>query len=481
MPFNSFDDYPMNWRPDRALLRKPYYACLADMLEEAVRTGELAVGVNLPPQRELADFLDLNPSTVMRAYALARERGLVYGVTGKGTFVAPHAKGGLTLTADGFEEGCIELGMVTGFNQCDGMVAEAVRAVAQRGYLPKLMDYSNPCGYPHHIEAGRRWLSWKGVCSEPDCVVVTSGVQNGLVVTLCALFHAGDRIAVDAYTFPNFIELAKLLGIELVPVAGDACGMRPEALDALCRSVEVRGVYLMPTCANPTTMHMPGTRREELAHVVRQRGLVVVEDDLGGTVEGLDGELGRPVAPRFIDLLPDHTIHIAETTKTLANSLRIAFLACSNRFRDRIAHAVFNLNVKTSSLDAEVIAELILSGGAARIVARKHQLMVKTNELYDRMFPELPPPSFPYPLFRWMPIELPGSSTEVEGRLRRAGVRVYHGDRFRVSGEAPGSFLRVSLSTWDAVSRLEHGLRVLRDELDTAGEASRFCTLSRLP
>lgn len=481
MPFNSFDDYPMSWRPDRAQLRKPYYACLADMLEEAVRTGELPVGVSLPPQRELADFLDLNPSTVMRAYALARERGLVYGVTGKGTFVAPHAKGDLTLTADGFDEGCIELGMVTGFNQCDGMVAEAVRAVAQRGYLSKLMDYSNPCGYPHHIEAGRRWLSWKGVRSDPACVMVTSGVQNGLVVTLCALFRAGDRIAVDAYTFPNFIELAKLLGIELIPVAGDAAGMRADALDALCRSVDVRGVYLMPTCANPTTVHMPAERREDIARVAERRDLVVIEDDLGGTVEGLDGELGRPVTPRFIDLLPDRTVHIAETTKTLANSLRIAFLACSERFKDRIAHAVFNVNVKTSSLDAEVVAELILSGGAAGIVARKRQLMVEMNELYDRIFPEAPAPSFPYPLFRWMPIDLEGSSAQIEERLRAAGVRVYHGDRFRVSGEAPGSFLRVSLSTWDAPARLGHGLRVLRRELYAAGEDSCVCAAPRLP
>ena len=116
MPFNSFDDYPMNWRPDRESLGKPYYVGLVDLLEESVRAGELPAGAALPPQRELADFLDLNPSTVARAYALARERGLVYGVTGKGTFVAPHAQSDLTITAEG-ADGLVELGMVTGFNQ----------------------------------------------------------------------------------------------------------------------------------------------------------------------------------------------------------------------------------------------------------------------------------------------------------------------------------------------------------------------------
>ena len=150
------------------------------------------------------------------------------------------------------------------------------------------MDYSNPCGFPHHLEAGRRWLAWKGLRREPDCVVVTSGVQNALVVTLCALFRAGDRIAVDAYTFANFIELAKMMGIELVPVAGDADGMRDAALDALCRAVDVRGVYLMPSCANPTTVHMPLERRRRVAAVAERHGLVIVEDDFGGTVERLE-------------------------------------------------------------------------------------------------------------------------------------------------------------------------------------------------
>lgn len=201
------------------------------------------------------------------------------------------------------------------------------RAGAQRGYLSRLMDYSNPCGFPHHLEAGRRWLAWKGLRREPDCVVVTSGVQNALVVTLCALFRAGDRIAVDAYTFANFIELAKMMGIELVPVAGDADGMRDAALDALCRAVDVRGVYLMPSCANPTTVHMPLERRRRVAAVAERHGLVIVEDDFGGTVERLDLELGRPVTPRFADLAPERTVHVAETTNTLANGLRIAFLA----------------------------------------------------------------------------------------------------------------------------------------------------------
>ena len=82
MPFNSFDDYPMSWRPGRAELYAPIYQSLADLLEQDIHSGALPAGTKLPPQRELADFLDLNPSTVTKAYKLCEVRGLVHAVVG---------------------------------------------------------------------------------------------------------------------------------------------------------------------------------------------------------------------------------------------------------------------------------------------------------------------------------------------------------------------------------------------------------------
>lgn len=132
---------------------------------------------------------------------------------------------------------------------------------------------------------------------------------------------------------------------------------------------------------------------------------------------------------------------------------------------------MYNVNVKTSSLDAEVVSELILGGGAREIVERKRLLLMEANDLFDRLFPGMPP-GFPYPLFRWVPIDLPGRPDEIEARFRAAGVRVYHGDRFRVSGEAKEGFLRVSLSTWESPRRFERGLRALRSVLAAEGEAA---------
>ena len=91
MPVNSFDDYPMSWTPDREDLKFPLYYSLADLMERDIKSGKLSANTKLPPQRELADYLDLNLSTITKAYKLCEMRGLIHAVTGKGTFVTPYA------------------------------------------------------------------------------------------------------------------------------------------------------------------------------------------------------------------------------------------------------------------------------------------------------------------------------------------------------------------------------------------------------
>ena len=109
MPVNSFESYPMSWRPVRTALGPvPLYLALAAALEHDVRKGVLPPGTRLPPQRELADFLDIDFTTVTRAYGVCRAKGLVYGVTGRGTFVS--AVPGITESAD--DDGLIDVGVV---------------------------------------------------------------------------------------------------------------------------------------------------------------------------------------------------------------------------------------------------------------------------------------------------------------------------------------------------------------------------------
>ncbi len=88
MPVNSFENYPMSWKPVLPRSSRPLYTALAELLQRDIASGVLLPGTKLPPQRELADFLDINVSTVTRAFKICSDKGLLSSVTGSGTFVS---------------------------------------------------------------------------------------------------------------------------------------------------------------------------------------------------------------------------------------------------------------------------------------------------------------------------------------------------------------------------------------------------------
>ena len=88
MPVNSFENYPMSWKPVLPRSGRPLYTALAELLQKDIENGVLLPGTKLPPQRELADFLDINVSTVTRAFKICSDKGLLSSVTGSGTFVS---------------------------------------------------------------------------------------------------------------------------------------------------------------------------------------------------------------------------------------------------------------------------------------------------------------------------------------------------------------------------------------------------------
>src|SRR5690554_3098114 len=75
------------WLPKINRRAGPLYIVIADAIAADIRAGKLLPGQRLPPQRALAIKLKIDFTTVSRAYALAREKGLVDARVGQGTFV----------------------------------------------------------------------------------------------------------------------------------------------------------------------------------------------------------------------------------------------------------------------------------------------------------------------------------------------------------------------------------------------------------
>ena len=460
MPTNSFDHFYLNWTPDKSKLKRPYYLTLANSLEADIVSGKLASGTKLPPQRELADYLDLNFTTVTQAYNLCRERQLIYGVTGKGTFVSPlPGKNIISPTAN--HTGIIELGLVKGFDQIKAPIIEASKNVLQKGYIEALYSYTEPAGHLHQRAAGAHWMKQMDVHTDSEHIAIFSGAQNIISTALLSLFKIGDKIAVDEFTYSNLIGTARLSHVRLIPVKGDQYGMIANELESLCRKEDINGIFLMPNCANPTTCTIPEKRKDELAEIIDRYNLILIEDDN----TGIPLHSGRKYRSMF-SRLPEQTIYICSSTMALCNGLRVAFAAFPETFRVQLLNALFHLNIKTSSLDAEIMTELILNGKAAKILEQKAELAVERNKIFDRYFPEAVKPGSPASFFRWLPLpKMAIDEMEIERQLRELGVSVYCSYRFTINHN-PHSFMRIAISSPNSKAELEKGCSIIRDFIE---------------
>lgn len=268
------------------------------------------------------------------------------------------------------------------------------------------------------------------------------------------------------FWYTNFKELANFLHIQLIAVPSDGDGMSPEGLMAACRNTGINGVYLMPTCSNPTSIFMPQPRRTELAEIIRQFHLLVIEDDIYSFLSAYGHTV--PDAKPFFSLLPEQTVHICSISKSLCAGLRVAFLAFPDRYRELLVSGMLGINLKTVSLNSEIIAELIESGEAENIVRQKILSARKRNQIFRTTFPwksflPLSETDNIERFFHWLPLPAHLTSGELELLALQKGIHVLGSHRFAMQNENRSSYVRVSIASPDTEDDLRKGLLLLKN------------------
>lgn len=455
MPVNSFDHYPMSWKPQKPADRTPLYKSLANQLEDAILSGSITPNTLLPPQRELADYLDVNLSTITRAFKICEQKGYIYAVTGKGTFVSPNAL--LYRSSDTApSSGGINLYKIEPFHETDTYTQKAIADIIKRPTFGNLLSYQTSKTLTYHKTSGCKYLNAFGISVTPDCLLITAGSQNALAITLLSLFQAGDKIAVDEFTYHHFKMLANYLRISLIPVGCDNAGMLPKKLQTICISNHIKGIYLMPSCSNPTTIQIPLSRRRELCNVIQRNHLLIIEDDSYRF-------LSDPDLPSFHSLIPEHTIYICSTSKSLCAGIRLAYMAYPKSLKNDIYNGYKSTNLYLSSIDAEIISELINSEACWDIIKDKKKQLLERNELYNQIFQDDIENCNPYSFYRWLKTGL--SKKEVMQKLNSSQIHVMEADLFNAGTQSAENYIRVSLTSVTSITRLKSYLELLKTQV----------------
>ncbi|MDA8020849.1 MAG: PLP-dependent aminotransferase family protein [Thermoanaerobaculia bacterium] len=446
------------WSP-RLRDRGPVYRDLVRALEADIRSGALEPGDRLPTHRELASTLGISRGTVAKAYDEAQRLGLAYSGVGQGTFVA-HAYE--VQARRGPDPDQIDFGMGYPIYELDPDLAGPLAAIAADPGRAELSRYPDPEGRREHRAAGARWCAHLGVETSADGVVVTGGGQHAIHTWLLSALAPGDTLLVGELTYRMAAVAAQEVGIEIRGVEMDAEGLLPDALAKAASETLAGGLYLMPTIDNPTTGVLSDERRLQIAEVIRDHDLRVLEDDIHGPFHSEP----RPIPLKV--LCPERVTYVASLSKSVVGGLRVAYAVPPERERPSFFSALVNSLWSPPPLTAEVAGRLIDAGAAFEVVAAKEREATTRLELLCRRLQPLVPSLRSAAYFAWMELPEPWTATGFALAARRQGVVVMSADAFYFgNGSAPPA-VRIALGGVTR-SQIERGADLLAGLLERPG------------
>lgn len=418
------------WTPKVDKSEGPLYLAIAEAIGADIGAGRLTTGTRLPPQRALAEALGIDFTTVSRAYAEAQRRGLVEGRVGQGTYVLAHRAAPPRQSPPALVDMTMNLPPRLDDARPLARLWKDLAELQQHHHGDLLMQYQEPGGVLPDRTAGAQWLAPRLAGLTPSRVTLCAGAQGALMTTLGVLTRPGDRLCVEALTYPGLIALARFLRLEIVPLAMDAEGLLPDAFAAACAEAPPRALYCNPNLHNPTTSTLSRARREAVIAIAREHGVAIIEDDPYSPLKS-DGP------PAFAALAPERTWHVATLSKALAPALRLAYLIPPKGDRTPdLGEALRAAAVMVSPVMAAAATRWIQDGAAEAATAAIRAEARIRQALAADLLPRDAYAADPEGFHVWLRLPEPWSSRDFAARLRLSGVAAVPGDAFAPGGSA---------------------------------------------
>jgi 2-aminoadipate transaminase len=298
-------------------------------------------------------------------------------------------------------------------------------------------------GWPEGQEKLRAWvaarLRSRGADVSARDVIITSGAQQAIDLTIGLSLRNGDRIACDPETYPGALDLFRAKGIEPVTRHEDAAG-----------------VYVMPRVSNPHGDTMGGAAREALLRFARRRGAFILEDDAYADLH-FDGTPGPPLLARDRRLV----WHVGTLSKSLCPGLRVGWLVPPRAHRDAAIESKRQVDLQANSLSQAIVEDFLDKGDfdallakATRFYARRSRRLARALHRHLRTWRfHAPVGGFAI----WAETDFEGDDASFLEVALEQGVSFDPGSSFRVAPSNRPIALRLSFST-EPANRIDEGV-----------------------
>ncbi|NBD14756.1 MAG: aminotransferase class I/II-fold pyridoxal phosphate-dependent enzyme [Cyanobacteria bacterium] len=357
------------------------YEQVADRLQALIANGTLKPGDRLPSIRKLKQQLSVSFSTVIEAYRLLEDRGLIAARPQSGYYVKPtalqqHLEPTLTepyarvceidtsLAFELFKEigtpDMVQLGAATpATDHLPVAKLNRLMAKALREHPNVAHSYNVPAGYDVlRAEIAKRMLD-AGCSIHPDHILMTNGAQEAIYLSLQTVTQPGDTVAIASPTYFALLEIMKTLGLKAYPLPTHPReGISLSHLEEALASGSIQACLFVSNFSHPLGTCMADTTKKQIVELITQCKVSLIEDDVYGE---LYFEGTRPKAMKAFDT-ENRVIYCSSVSKTLSPGLRVGW--CSGGCHHlKVLYKKSLLN-RTSAIAPQLaVASLLTNGG----------------------------------------------------------------------------------------------------------------------
>ncbi|MGF6973783.1 DNA-binding transcriptional MocR family regulator [Paraburkholderia sp. JPY465] len=358
------------------------YEALATTIAEEIRAGHIPIGSRLPSLRYIIAQHGVSQSTVLRAYYLLEEWGLIRAEERSGFYVTPGA--GVQQAVSMQAATLAESAKV----DISDLVFSVLDAAKHPGIVPLGSAFPSPLLFPSarllkSLAQGTRSLSpWSTVADLPpgndhlrrqivlryvgtglsvatEEIVVTNGALEALNLCLMAVTRPGDVIAVESPGFYAALQAIERLDLRAVEIPVDpVTGLDLDALAVALDKHPIRACWFMTNFQNPTGVTLSVEKKKALVDLLAKREIPLIEDDV---YQELHFSRDRPLPAKAFDT-KGLVMHCSSFSKTLAPGYRIGWVA-AGRFADRVQRLKLMTTLSASIPVQAGIADYLQYGG----------------------------------------------------------------------------------------------------------------------
>ncbi|WP_447044544.1 aminotransferase-like domain-containing protein [Vreelandella sp. H-I2] len=434
------------------------YEEIAAILRERIEHGIYRVGDRLPSIRAVCQELGVSISTAQEAYRQLMDVALIESRPKSGYFVLPSRVPSVLPSVSRPAQRPLE---VSQWDQVLELVAthrDESRLLLGRGApnleyeslrpLSKILaglhrsndligfNYDKLSGSPELRQQVARLAISSGCLLHPDDIMVTTGCQEALSISLRTLTQPGDVVAVDSPSFYGTMQILKANGLKALEIPTDPqTGISLEALELALEQWPIRAIQITPTYNNPLGYTMPEARKRALFQLAQRFDVAIVEDDIYGELA-----FSHP-RPRTVKSFDDdgRVLLCSGFSKTLGPGLRVGWLA-PGRYLDQALHMKYVSTGASATLPQLAVAEFVAKGYyerhlrfATRQYQRQRDIMISWVQRY---FPKGSGISYPQGGFLlWVELPAAVDCVRLNERLAKRSIHVAPGSLFSASGK----------------------------------------------